>query len=243
MEPEGDELHSKFIIHANQKIMRSDLQIQQDVMTQLKWEPALNSANIGVSVKKGIVTLSGQVDSYFQKVAAENAAKKITGVRAIAEDIQIGISPYFSKTDSDIADTVLHSLKWHSAVPEDDLKIKVEDGIVTLEGEVAWDYQRTSAKNAVASLLGVKNVINNIKVQSRISATDVKSKISAAFHRVATIDSDKITIEVEGTKVILRGKVRSYAEKEDAIHAAWCAPGITSVVSFLETEPQMEFSL
>ena len=222
--------------------MKSDVEIQKDVMSQLKWEPALNASSIGVAVNNGIVTLSGQVDTYYQKMAAEKAAKKISGVRGIAEDIQIGISPYYRKTDTEIAESVLNSLKWHSAVPEDRLKVKVEDGVVTLEGEVTWDYQRTSAKNAVANLLGVKNVINNIFVKPKITVSDVKVKINAAFHRAATIDSDKISVDVDGTKVILRGKVRSYAEKEDAINAAWCAPGMTSVVSFLEVEPQMELS-
>lgn len=222
--------------------MKSDVEIQKDVMSQLKWEPALNASSIGVAVNNGIVTLSGQVDTYYQKMAAEKAAKKISGVRGIAEDIQIGISPYYRKSDTEIAESVLNSLKWHSAVPEDRLKVKVEDGVVTLEGEVTWDYQRTSAKNAVANLLGVKNVINNIFVKPKITVSDVKVKINAAFHRAATIDSDKISVDVDGTKVILRGKVRSYAEKEDAINAAWCAPGMTSVVSFLEVEPQMELS-
>ena len=222
--------------------MKSDVEIQKDVMSQLKWEPALNASSIGVAVNNGIVTLSGQVDTYYQKMAAEKAAKKISGVRGIAEDIQIGISPYYRKTDTEIAESVLNSLKWHSAVPEDRLKVKVEDGVVTLEGEVTWDYQRTSAKNAVANLLGVKNVINNIFVKPKITVSDVKVKINAAFHRAATIDSDKISVDVDGTKVILRGKVTSYAEKEDAINAAWCAPGMTSVVSFLEVEPQMELS-
>lgn len=222
--------------------MKSDVEIQKDVMSQLKWEPALNASSIGVAVNNGIVTLSGQVDTYYQKMAAEKAAKKISGVRGIAEDIQIGISPYYRKSDTEIAESVLNSLKWHSAVPEDRLKVKVEDGVVTLEGEVTWDYQRTSAKNAVANLLGVKNVINNIFVKPKITVSDVKVKINAAFHRAATIDSDKISVDVDGTKVILRGKVTSYAEKEDAINAAWCAPGMTSVVSFLEVEPQMELS-
>src|SRR5574337_221263 len=122
--------------------MKTDLEIQQDVINELKWQPFLKSANIGVAVKNGVVTLSGNVDNYSQKIGAEKAEKKVTGVRAIAEDIQIGVSPALEKTDVDIAESVVNALKWHSAVPDERIKVKVENGIVTLEGEVEWEYQR-----------------------------------------------------------------------------------------------------
>lgn len=223
--------------------MKSDLEIQQDVIRELKWQPFLNAATIGVSVRDGIVTLSGQVDSYAQKLAAETAARKVSGVRALAEDIQIGVSPLYRKTDAEIAGSVLTALKWHSAVPDEKINLKVEDGVVTLGGEVDWEFQRNSAKNAVSTLIGVRNVVNNILVKPKASVQDVQSKISAALHRSATLDAQRISVTVEGTRVILRGTVRSFAEKEDAENAAWCAPGISKVESFLQVEPQLELAL
>ena len=216
--------------------MKSDLQIQKDVIEELRWEPFLNSSEIGVAVKKGIVTLSGQVDSYSKKLIAEKAAKKVAGVKAIAEDIQVGISPVSRKSDTEIADAVLNALKWHSAVQEEKIKIKVENGMVRLEGEVEWEYQRTSTKTAIENLVGVRGVINLITVKPKITPSEIQQKISSAFHRSATVDSGKITVEVMGNRVILRGQVRSFAEKEDAESAAWNAPGVTSVESNLEIE-------
>lgn len=222
--------------------MRNDLDIQQDVITELKWQPFLSSANIGVAVKNGVVTLSGTADNYSQKLAAEKAAKKVAGVRAIAEEIQIGTSPSFHKTDTDIAESVINALRWQSAVPEDKVKVKVEDGNVTLEGEVNWEFQRNSAKNAVSNLLGVRNIVNLLTVKPKAIAADVQAKITAALHRAATVDAEKIKVEVDGSKVILRGSVRSFTEKEDAEDAAWCAPGVSKVQSLLTVEPEMELS-
>lgn len=222
--------------------MKSDVQIQKDVMEELKWEPFLKASEIGVAVKNGIVTLSGQVDSYPKKLAAENAAKKIAGVKAIAEDIQIGVSPAYNKTDTEIAEAVLNALRWHTAVQEEKIKIKVENGNVRLEGEVEWEYQRNNAKAAIENLTGVRSVINFISVKPLITPSEIQQKISAAFHRSATIDSGKITAEVMGSKVILSGKVRSFIEKEDAETAAWNAPGVTSVESKIEIEvPEYAF--
>lgn len=222
--------------------MKNDMEIQKDVLSQLQWEPFVKASEIGVSVKDGIVTLSGIVDSYLKKIAAENAVKKVNGVRAIAEDIQIGVSPGYKKTDTEIAASVLSALKWHSAVPDETIRAKVEDGVVTLEGEVEWEYQRSSARSAVSYLLGVRNVVNNITVKPKILASDIKNKISSAFHRTATIDAEKVSVEVIGNRVILRGKVRSYAEKEDTETAAWSAPGVATVENYLELVPEEEFT-
>lgn len=222
--------------------MKSDSQIQKDVMEELRWEPMLNAAEIGVTVKNGVVTLSGKVDSYPKKLAAEKAAKRVAGVKAIAEDMQVGILPGNRKTDAEIAEAVLNALKWHAAVQEEKIKIKVEEGVVRLEGEVEWEYQRANAKNAIENLEGVRSVINLIAVTPRITASDIQQKINAAFHRSANIDAGKITAEVSGSKVILRGKVRSFAERDDAEIAAWNAPGVTSVESKLEIEvPEYSF--
>jgi osmotically-inducible protein OsmY len=216
--------------------MKTDSQIQKDVMDQLKWEPFLNASQIGVAVKNGIVTLSGQVDTYSKKLTAENAAKKIAGVKAIAEDIQIGVSPSYNKTDTEIAEAVVNALKWHTAVMEEKIKIKVESGNVRLEGEVEWEFQRRNAERAIENLAGVRSVINLITVTPKVTATDIQHKITAAFERSATIDAAKISAEVSGNKVILHGRVRSLAEKEDAENAAWFAPGVTSVDSRINVD-------
>ena len=222
--------------------MKNDNQIQKDVMEQLKWEPFLTASEIGVAVKDGVVTLSGMVDTYSKKLAAEKAAKKVSGVKAVAEDIQIGVSPAYNKTDTEIAEAVLNALKWHTAVQEEKIKIKVENGVVTLDGEVEWDFQRTNAKRAIENLTGVRAVYNLITIKPRIIASDIEKQIKTAFQRSATIDSGKITAEVTGSKVILRGKVRSIAEKEDAENAAWFASGVTNVESKLEIEePEYAF--
>ncbi len=222
--------------------MKSDIQVQKDVIDQLKWEPFLHDSEIGVAVKNGIVNLSGQVDSYYKKLSAENATKKIAGVKAIAEDIQIGVSPASNKTDTEIAEAVLNALKWHSAVQEEKIKIKVENGNVRLDGEVEWEYQRTSARSAIENLTGVLSIINLISVKPKVTASDIQQKISSAFHRSASIDAGKITVEVKGSKVILRGNVRSFVEKDDAETAAWNAPGVTSVESKLKIAiPEFSF--
>jgi osmotically-inducible protein OsmY len=222
--------------------MKSDFQIQKDVMDELKWDPFISISEIGVSVKNGVVTLSGHVDTYSKKLAAEKAAKKVAGVKAIAEDLTVGISPSYRKTDAEIAEAVISALKWHSAVQDEKIKITVEDGTVKLEGEVDWEYQRNNVKTAVENLTGVRSVLDLIMVKPRITPTDIQQKISAAFHRSATLDSGKITAEIIGSKVIIHGKVRSFMEKEDAERAVWNAPGVTSVESKIQIEvPEYSF--
>jgi len=216
--------------------MKRDITIQNEVMDQLRREPLLNSSQIGVSVNKGVVTLSGEVDSYSKKWVAEKAAKKIAGVRVIAEEIHVGLSPDYSKTDAEIGQAILNSLKQSTAIPEDRIRIKVEEGNVKLEGEVEWEYQRVQAKSAIENLTGVRSVTNLITVKPIFTPSDIQEKINAAFQRSATIDSSGITTEVSGRRIKLRGKVRSFAEKEDAENAARSAPGVQIVESTLEIE-------
>ena len=220
--------------------MKSDIQIQNDVLEELRWEPSLNSPEIAVAVKNGIVTLSGQVDSYFKKLTAEQAVKRVAGVKAIAEDIQVRVLPVPCKSDTEIAAAVLNALKWHSAIQEDKIKVKVENGNVKLEGEVDWEYERVSAKTSVENLTGVRSVYNFITIKPKIKPSDISQQITAAFQRSATLDANKIRVEVVGNKVILRGTVRSFAEKEDAEKAARLAPGVSTIESKLEIS-ELEF--
>jgi osmotically-inducible protein OsmY len=214
--------------------MKTDLEIQKDVLDELKWEPFLSASEIGVTVKNGIVTLSGSVDSYLKKTGAEKAAKRVSGVKAVAEDITVRYPGSLIKTDSEIAESIVNSLKWHSALNEEKIKIRVEDGIVTLDGEVNWEFQRNSAVTQIQNTIGVKRIINNITIKSSIVPKELKLKVSNAFHRSATLDAEKIDVEVQGSKVILKGKVRSWAEKNDAENAVWSANGIERVDNRLE---------
>ncbi|HJS54962.1 MAG TPA: BON domain-containing protein [Chitinophagaceae bacterium] len=216
--------------------MKNDFQIQKDVTEELRWEPFLNSSEIGVAVKNGIVTLSGQVDSYSKKIMAEKATKRVAGVKAVAEDIQVKILPDFRKTDTEIAEAVLNALKWNSAVQDEKIKIRVEDGVVKLDGQVEWEYQRNNIRSSIENLAGVQTVVNLITVKPKTTPSEIQQRIRDAFQRSATIDAGKITAEVLGSKVILRGLVRSFAEKEDAKAAVWNAPGISTVEDKLEIE-------
>lgn len=213
--------------------MKSDYQIQIDVMDQFKWDPFLHASEIGVGVKNGIVTLSGRVDSYFKKRSLEESAKKVAGVKAVAMDIQIGISPTEAKTDTEIAEAILHALKWHTAVKEEKIKISVEDGDVTLEGEVEWEFEKANAQHAIENLEGIKSITNLITIQSKVTPENIQRKIEGAFQRSASINSRRIDITVSGAEVTLNGDVSSLAEKEDAEYAALNIQGVTKVNNYL----------
>lgn len=219
--------------------MRTDAEIQKDVMEELRWELVQHSNEIGVTVKNGVVTLSGVVDSYSRKLEAEHAAKKVLGVKAVAQEIIVKLTDQGKKTDAEIASAVLNALKWHSSIPEDKVQVKVEKGWVTLDGQVDWDFQRVYSKSSVENLEGVVGISNNIKLAPKLKTADVKNKIFAAFHRSATLDSENIQISSEGTKVILSGKVRSFVEKKDAERAAYLAPGVTEVENKLMIDTEV----
>lgn len=209
--------------------MKTDAEIQRDVMAELKWEPSLNGAEIGASVKQGVVMLSGVIDSYYKKVMAEKAAKRVAGVKAVAEEITVKVPGSKTVTDMDIAQAVLNALKWNSTVDETKIKVQVENGEVTLEGDAEWNFQKVSAYKAVESLNGVCAIINNIRVKNKVVGRDVEQQITKAFQRNAGIDADKVRVEVQGDKVTLTGTVRSFAERQDAEKTAWASPGVMKV--------------
>ena len=179
-----------------------------------------------MAVKDGIVTLTGRVSSYAEKMAAARAAARVSGVKAVANDIEIRLLPSDERTDEDIARAVANALAWNTSVPADGIKALVSDGWVTLEGAVEWYYQKEAAERAVRYLRGVKGVSNNIVVKPTVSANVVKAQIEAALKRSAELDAQRITVETRGDTVILRGTVRSWAERQEAERAAWATPGV-----------------
>ena len=208
-------------------LTHTDQEIQTNVMAELRWDPSVPATEIGVVVKDGVVTLTGTVDTYMKKWRAEEVAHRVTGVIAVANEIQV--RSIGERTDSDIAAAAVHALTWNSTIPQGKVHVTVDKGWITLKGDVEWQYQRQEAERAVRRLLGVKGVSNLITVKPAASPSDLKRKIQDALVRNAQIDADGITVEVEGSKAILRGKVRSWAEREEAERVAWLAPGITSV--------------
>ena len=214
--------------------MRTDLEIKEDVLDELEWQPNIDETQIGVVVKNGIVTLSGTVDSYTKKMAAEKATKRVAGVKAVAEDVEVKYGPSFKKTDTDIAEAVVNALKWNSSVPEDKINVKVEDGRIYLTGEAMWLYQKDAAKRAVQNLNGVKYVFNSLTVKQSVTPADIKARIKKAFERSADIDAGNVNVSVEGHTVKLRGKVHSLTEKDEARKAAYYAPGVYKVDNDLE---------
>jgi len=206
---------------------RTDEEIQRDVLAELKWDAQLQPNEIGVMVKDSVVTLTGWVDSYLKKWAAEDAAHRVPGVKAVANDIEVRLST--QRTDTDIAAAAVHALEWDAGLPADKIHVTVSKGWVTLRGEVEWQYQREESERVVRRLSGVTGVTNLITVRPRATAEDLKKKIEDALVRNAQIDASRISVEVQGGTVILKGSVRSYAEKQEAERVAWLAPGITAV--------------
>lgn len=221
--------------------MKTNQELQKDVLEELKWEPSLADvvSQIGVIVNDGVVTLSGRVNNYNQKINAEQAAQRVAGVQVVAEDIEVVIPGKHEQSDTDIAIAVKDALKWHSAVNEDLIEIKVEDGWVYLDGTAEWEYQKKAAENAVKDIVGVARVINRITLKPAVNPKDVKSKIMAAFQRSATIDAGNISVETIGSRVTLHGVVRSWSEKKEAENAAWSAPGVTEVINEIKIDTEI----
>ncbi len=208
--------------------MKTDVQLKNDVIEELRWEPAVTASDINVAAHDGVVTLSGRVPHYAEKLAAERATQRVEGVKAIAEEIAVHPIGAFERKDSDIGQSVATSLRWHVWVPGH-VQATVENGWVTLAGSVTWEFQRTSAEDCVRYLAGVKGVSNNITLTPGAQPTAIKDSIVKALKRDAEIDAENIDVSADGGKVTLAGTVSSWNERDEAATAAWRAPGVTSV--------------
>jgi osmotically-inducible protein OsmY len=215
----------------------TDKDLKRNVQNALDFEPSIDAAHIGVTVEGGVVTLHGNVRSYSEKTTAERVTLRVYGVKAVANDLIVHLPTDFSRTDSDIAEAALNALKWNTLVPEDRVSVVVTNGLVRLDGNVDWQYQKDVAGRAVRDLLGVKAVTNNITVKPRVKSADVRDKIEAAFKRSAEIDARRISVAAEDGKVILSGNVHSWAERREAERAAWAAPGVILVDDRLTIVP------
>jgi osmotically-inducible protein OsmY len=216
--------------------MISDLELRQDVLDELEFEPSVEAAHIGVTANKGVVTLTGFVKSYAEKAAAERAARRVKGVKAIAEEIEVRLPSDTKRADDEIAARVVDILRWQVGFPADRLTAKVEKGIVTLTGDVDWQYQKADAEHVVHKLNGITDVVNQIRVAAPVYASDIKEKIQKALQSSAEIEASRITVETDGGRVVLSGKVRAWYERDIAERAAWSAPGVTEVQDHLTIE-------
>jgi osmotically-inducible protein OsmY len=219
-------------------MIRSDEQIQRDVLDELKWDARVQPNEIGVAVKDGIVALTGWVDSFAKKWVAERAAHRVHGVMAVVNDIEVRLPGSAERSDEDLALAATRALEWDTLVPMENVELTVSKGTVTLRGEVEWEFERQEAERAVRRLSGVRGVINAITVRPRVTASpqELQQKIENALVRNAETDAQRITIDVDGSKVILRGTVRSWMEKREAERIAWSSPGVNSVDNRIQIE-------
>jgi osmotically-inducible protein OsmY len=209
--------------------MKTNSELQTDVQNAIKWEPLLSAAEIGVTAKDGVVSLTGVVDTLAKKIEAENAAKKVIGVKALVEKIEVKFPNSWTKTNIEIANEVLSALKANWVITHDKVTVKVEDGWVTLEGQLAWNYQRVAAKNAVQNLEGIKSVINNIKIKPETHDAIEQKDVENAIARSWSVNDNDIQVKVSGTTVTLSGTVTSWYQKDEAERIAWNTPGIWNI--------------
>ena len=217
-------------------MISSDRELKIQVEAALAWEPNVEEAHVGVAAEDGVVTLSGYVASYVEQWAAEQAAKRVPGVRAVVNKIEVKLPGTSRRTDVDLAASAVGALRAHASVPADKIKVAVAEGWVTLDGVVEWQYQKQAAEDAVRSLTGVVGVTNMITVSPRVRPDELKARIEDAFKRVAQLDASRIRVEVDGDRVILRGTVGSVAEREEAERQAWSAPGVREVKNAITVE-------
>jgi osmotically-inducible protein OsmY len=215
--------------------MRSDSDIKRDVEAELQSDPSIDATDIAVAVKNGVVTLSGFVPKFMDKLEAEAAAKRVAGVVGLANDLEVRLPLSDKRPDPEIARDAVAAVKTQLPFSWQQIKVIVDKGWVTLEGQVEWNYQREEAERAVRRVKGVTGVINTILLKPRIEPSEIKRKIEEAFRRSAEIDASRITVETNGGEVVLRGTVRSWAERQEAERAAWKAPGVTRVVNQIGT--------
>ena len=210
--------------------------LQKDILDELQWEPSLDSSRIGVSIEKGVAVLTGHVRNLVERGIAERAAKRVRGVAAIANELVVDLGRLEARDDADIAKSAVQALSWNVMVPQGKVQVSVTNGCVTLEGEVGYGYQRTAAQNTVEQITGVKSVVNRLRVTPSVEPIDLRRKLNAALHRYARVEAEGIHADVEGSRVVLRGKVHSWAERDIVQDAAWAAPGVAEVDNLLTIE-------
>jgi osmotically-inducible protein OsmY len=213
---------------------KTDEEIQRDVLAELKWDARVLPNEIGVSVKNGVVLLTGHVDSFYKKWAAEEAARRVRGCVAVANDLEVKLPSSAERTDDEIARAAVNAIELDTLLGSKNLHITVSNGWITVRGEVEWNYQKAHAERLLRHLWGVKGVSNLITIKARPTPEEIKSKIENALVRSAELDAERISVEVQGSKAILKCKVRSWAEREEAERTAWVAPGITQVEDHLQ---------
>ncbi len=209
--------------------MKTDSVLQADVLEELSWAPDIEHGHIGVTAHKGVVTLTGHVPNYAMKSAAERAAKRVKGVKAVAQEVEVRLPSAPKTTDEEIAERIVRLFSWDVTIPDDRIQVKVEKGFVTLTGEVDWNYQKLAAYNAAGKISGVRGVASYLNVHSRPTASDVRDRIVAALKRSSALDATSIDVRVDGSKVSLGGAVHGWNERRIAEAAAWAAPGVISV--------------